>query len=53
MASHPTPARAYAELNLLKMKLELLRNKLALHRLKCDKFIEFYENQQPTTSQKQ
>jgi len=42
--SHLTPARDYAELNLLKMKLKHMRLKLELERKKCRKFIEFHEN---------
>ena len=41
--SHPTPARAYAELNLLKMKLKHMRMKLKLERMKCRNFIEYHE----------
>lgn len=46
MDRHPTPARAYMEVNLLKMKVELLKKQLALKKLKYQKFIEFREKQE-------
>ena len=46
MDRHPTPARASMEVNLLKMKVELLQKKLALQKLKYRKFMEYQEHRQ-------
>lgn len=53
MDRHPTPARAYMEVKMLKMKVEIMRKNLALSKLKCLKIIELHEKLQHTATQNQ